>query len=350
MKCCWIRCAEKAIFRSQPINRSVDGVIHPRPWLALIAALLWTIFATSADGAEKMITIGSLNTADQFLDAFNGFKGRMAELGYREGQTVRYEYLNSQGNAEQLRTMTQKLVQDKVDMIVTTSTTATVAAAKATEGTRIPVVFLSAANTQLLVKGFSGSGNNVAGISSASLELTGKRFELLRELVPAAKRLVMPVDPKGVNYRMITEENREAAPKLGFAISELHVRSVDEMASAIGAANRKSYDAIFSPADTVVSAGIDWVVKQAVKEKLPTITALLVNVNHGCLATYASDYAALGKQGAVLADKILKGAKPAELPVEMPDKIKLALNLKTAKAIGLNVPKTMLLRADEVIE
>ena len=226
----------------------------------------------------------------------------------------------------------------------------TVVAAKATKSTGIPVVFLSAANTQLLVKGFSGSGSNLAGISSASLELTGKRFELLRDLVPGAKRMVMPVDPKGVNYRMIVEENREAAAKLGFVIAELHVRNVDEIAAAVRTISRKSYDAVFSPADTVVSAGIDWVVKQAIKEKLPTITALLVNVKRGCLATYASDYAALGKQGAVLADKILKGAKPADLPVEMPDKIKLILNLKTAKAIGLKIPQTMLLRADEVIE
>ncbi len=350
MKCCLTHCARKTISKVLPRIPSVNEGIYFKPWLALMVGLLWTVSAASTASAQKIITIGSLNTADQFLDAFIGFKRRMGELGYREGQTVRYEYLNSQGSADQLRNMTQKLVQDRVAMIVTTSTTGTVAAAKATEGTRIPVVFLSAANTQLLVKSFSGSGSNLAGISSASLELTGKRFELLRELVPGARRMVMPVDPKGVNYKMIIEENRAAALKLGFEISELHVRSVDEIASGVGAINRKTYDAIFTPADTVVSAGIDWIVKQAIKEKLPTITALLVNVNHGCLGTYASDYAALGRQGAALADKILKGASPADLPVEMPDKIKLALNLKTAKAIGLKIPKTMLLRADEVIE
>lgn len=162
--------------------------------------------------------------------------------------------------------------------------------------------------------------------------------------------MAVPVDPKGVNYGAIVEENRQAATKLGFVISEIHVRSVDEIAPAVRVITRKSYDAVFTPADTLVSAGIDWVVKQAIKETLPTITALLVNVNRGCLATYASDYTSLGKQGAVLADKILKGAKPAALPVELPDKIKLALNLRTAKAIGLQIPKTMLLRADEVIE
>jgi len=300
--------------------------------------------------AQKIYTIGSLNTADQFVDAFEGFKSRMAELGYKQGQNVRYDYLNSKGNAEVLRTMAQRLVQEKVDMIVTTSTTGTVTAVKATAGARIPVVFLSAANPQLLVKSFSGSGYNLAGISSASLELTAKRFELLKELAPGAKRLAMPVDPKGVNYQTIVEENRQASARLGIVISEIHVRSVDEIAQAVGTITRKSFDAVFTPADTLVSAGVDWVIKQVLKERLPAITALLVNVERGCLATYASDYNALGKQGAVLADKILKGAKPADLPIELPDKILLALNIKTAKAIGLKIPREILLRADETFE
>lgn len=345
-----IYCLGETNGRSQPKSRLATGLTRHRLWFVLIAAVMGFVPVAHGAVAQKIITIGSLNTADQFLDAFEGFKSRMAELGYKEGRTVRYEYHNSKGNADKLRASAQKLVQDNVNMIVTTSTTGTAAAAKATGGTGIPVVFLSAANTQLLIKDFSGSGSNLAGISSASLELTAKRFELLKELAPGAKRMAVPVDPKGVNYNVIVEENRQAAAKLGFVISEIHVRSVDEIAPAVGAITRKSYDAVFSPADTLVSAGIDWVVKQAIKEKLPSITALLVNVNHGCLATYASDYTALGKQGAVLADKILKGAKPAALPVELPDKIKLALNLKTAKAIGIQISKTMLLRADEVIE
>lgn len=346
MNCHWMQGVEKAIFRSH----ARSAVTHTKLWNVAIMTLMGVLSITNAAATDRILTIGSLNTADQFVDAVEGFKSRMAELGYKEGQSIRYEYHNSNGNPETLRTMAQKLIQDQVNMIVTTSTTATEAAVKATQSTGIPVVFLSAANTKLLVKNFSGSGNNLAGISSASLELTAKRFELLRELVPGAKRMVMPVDPKGANYRMIVEENREAAARLGLAISELHVRSLDEIARAVGAITRKSYDAVFSPADTLVTVGIDWVVKQAIKEKLPTITALLVNVKRGCLATYASDYAALGKQGAVLADKILKGAKPASLPVELPDKIKLSLNLKTAKAIGLKIPKAMLLRADEVVE
>ncbi len=345
-------------------NSLLNGVFSRRPefslrvlvsaartrvvFLGVVAILL----IGSADGvnAQKIYTIGSLNTADQFADAFEGFKSRMLELGYKEGQNVRYAYHNSKGNAEALRAMAQKLVDDKVDMIVTTSTTGTVVAAKATVGTRIPVVFLSAGNPQKLVKNYNTSGSNLAGISSASLELTAKRFELLRELYPRAKRIAMPVDPKGVNYQSIIAEIQESTPRLGYVVSEVHVLSVADVAKVAPSMTSKSYDGIFMPADSLVSEGIEELVRQSIKEKLPVVTSLLVNVKRGCLLTYASDYTALGKQGAVLADKILKGAKPADLPIELPDKILLALNSKTAKAIGLKIPKEILLRTDETFE
>jgi putative ABC transport system substrate-binding protein len=318
----------------------------------ILLGLTAIILLGSADrvNAQKIYTIGSLNTADQFVDAFEGFKSRMAELGYKQGQNVRYDYHNSKGNAEVLRTMAQKLVQDKVDMIVTTSTTGTVTAAKATVGTVIPVVFLSAGNPQKLVKNYNTSGSNLAGISSASLELTAKRFELLRELYPRAKRIAMPLDPKGVNYQAIIAEIQESTPRLGYVVSEVHVLSVADVAKVAPSITSKNYDGIFMPADSLVSEGIEELVRQSIKEKLPLATSLLVNVKRGCLFTYASDYTALGKQGAVLADKILKGAKPADLPIELPDKIHLTLNLKTAQAIGLKIPKELLLRADVTFE
>ncbi|MDP2604569.1 MAG: ABC transporter substrate-binding protein [Deltaproteobacteria bacterium] len=314
-----------------------------------VAAIFFLGVADRAS-AQNIYIIGSLNTGNQFADAFEGFKGRMAELGYKEGRNVRYDYHNSKGNAEALKSMAQKLVGDKVDMIITTTTTGTVAAAKATVGTRIPVVFLSAGNPQRLVKNYSTSGNNLAGISSASMELVAKRFELLRELYPRIKRVAMPVDPNGVNYQAIVAEINASTPKLGFIVSEIHVHKVADIAKVAPMIKSKDYDAIFSPVDSLVTEGIEPLVNQAIAEKIPSATSLLVNVKRGCLLTYASDYAALGKQGAVLADKILKGAKPSDLPIELPDKILLALNLKTAKAIGLKIPKNILLRTDETFE
>jgi putative ABC transport system substrate-binding protein len=300
--------------------------------------------------AEKIYSIGSLNTADQFITAFEGFRERMAETGYYDGKNVRYQYYNSRGNADLLRTIARKLVQEKVDMIVTSSTTGTVVAAKATEGTQIPVLFLSSGNPQVLVKSFVSSGTNLAGISSASLELMGRRLELLRELAPQAKRIALPLDRKNVNYKANLAEILEAAGKLNLSVSELPIASVEELVKTSSSINRKTYDAIFSSADSVITEGIDSLVNQAAKEKLPLITSLLVNVQRGCLATYAADYRALGKQGAVLAHKIFKGAKPADLPIELPHKINLVLNTNAAKTIGLTVPKALLLRADVIFE
>jgi len=340
----------KHIFSSRLKSASRVLVCAARRGVMLLtAALFFFGFAGHAD-AQKSYFIGSLNTADQFSNAFEGFKNRMVELGYKEGRNIRYAYHNSKGNSEALRAMAQQLVEDKVDMIVTTSTSGTVAAVKATVGSRIPVVFLSAGNPQKLIKNYSTSGNNLAGISSASVELTAKRFELLRELYPRAKRIAMPIDPKGVNYQAITAEIQESTPRLGYIVSEVHVHSVAEIANAAHSITSKNFDAIFHPADTLITEGLDSLVKQGIKEKLPSVTSLLVNVKRGFLLTYASDYAALGRQGAVLADKILKGAKPADLPVELPDKILLALNLTTAKAIGLKIPREILLRADETFE
>ena len=330
----------------------------PRANRTLIAKLfiLWTVAialitsTASQAAAQKIYSIGSLNTGDSFINAFEGFRERMTELGYRERQNVRYQYYNSRGNEELLRSIARKLVHDKVDLIVTSSTTATVAAARATQGTPIPVVFLSAGNSQKLFKSFSGSGNNLAGISSASLELTGKRFELLKELAPSNKRIAIPLDPNGVNYKAIVAEVEATAPKFGLAYSEIHVRRVEEIGTIAQSITRKKYDAIYHPPDSLVTEGVQQVIDQAIREKLPLLTSLLVNVKRGCLATYAADYPALGKQAAALADKIFKGIKPSELPIELPYKLNLVLNLATAKAIDLKISKEILLRADQVFE
>ncbi|MSP41499.1 MAG: hypothetical protein EXR70_23685 [Deltaproteobacteria bacterium] len=313
-----------------------------------IGVLLFGV-AGNAHG-QKQFSIGSLNTADQFTNSFEGFRARMAELGYRDGYNVRYQYYNSRGNDELLKTLAQKLAQDKLDLIVTSSTSATVAEAKATEASRTPVLFLSAGNPQKLVKSFASSGSNLAGISSGSLELMGKRLELLREIAPKAIRVAMPMDINSVNLAANSQEVAEAAARFGFKVVELKVASPEELDKLAASIQRKNFDAIFTPADSMVSNGIEGLAKAAMSERLPLISSLLVLVKKGALASYAADYAALGSQGAVLADKILRGARPASLPIELPRKYKLAINLKTAKTIDLRIAKEILLRADDVID
>lgn len=320
----------------------------------MVATLLCAgalLTSASHGWAQKSYNIASLNVADPYIVAFNGFKARMADLGYRDPKTVRYQYYNARSDEKLLRTVAHKMVQEKVDLIVTSSTVATLASAKAAEGSGIPVIFLSSGNPQALVNSFAGSGRNLAGISSGSVELTGKRFELLRRLYPKARTVALPLDPKGVNYKTIVNETGASAERLGFRIWEIGVSSNEEIERLAPAIARKSADAIFIPPDfRVTGEGADVLIRQALKEKLPLITSLLPNVQQGCLATYAADLFGLGQQGAGLADKILRGAKAGDLPIELPRKYTLAFNAATAKAIDLKIPKDLLLLADKIYE
>jgi len=156
--------------------------------------------------------------------------------------------------------------------------------------------------------------------------------------------------PQGVNYRGNLAAVREAAKKIGLVIKEVNASSRDELMLVIRTITRKAADAILLQPDAFFAKNIEVVVQQSMKEKLPVIPALINNVKRGALATYSPDYSALGEQGAMLVNRILRGAKPADLPIEQPLKLVLVINLKTAKAIGLKVSKELLIRADEVIE
>lgn len=319
---------------------------------ALLVALQVLLFFTGSQfaSAQKVYHIGALVAEDQFLPAFEGFKKRMAELGYQEGKNIKYDFHNAKGDQDGVQKLAQKMVQSKPDLIVTSSTTATVPVAKLTAGTHLPVVFLSAGNPLKFVKSYASSGNNVTGISAASLDLTAKRLELLSELAPWVKRVVSLNHPRGVNYRENLVAVREAARKVGLTIKEVNASSQEELRLAIGAITRKEADAILLQPDAFFARNIDVIVHTAIKERLPVITPLIANVKRGTLATYSPDYFAIGQQGAVLVDKILRGARPGDLPIEQPLKLSLVINLKTARAIGLKIPKDILLRADEVIE
>jgi len=301
--------------------------------------------------AQKVYRIGGLAADDLFVPAFEGFKKKMAELGYVEGQNITYGLHNGKGDRDGLKKLSQKLVQEKPDLIVTSSTTATAPVAKASAETNIPVVFLSAGNPLRFVKSYSSSGNNLTGISTSSIDMTEKRMELLKELAPGIKKVITLHRPEGENYEANLKATREAAKRLGLELVEVNVTSSEEL---IGRPprllTRKVGEGVMIPPDAILNAAQRKIFPQLIGEKLPSIAVNIGNVQAGALAAYAADYFALGQQGAVLVDKVLKGAKPADLPIEMPFKLKLVINLKTAKAIGLKIPREILVRADEVIE
>lgn len=305
---------------------------------------------TSSVQAQKVYRISALVADDQFVPAFEGFKKKMAQLAYTEGKNINYEFHNAQGSPESLKTLAQKLVQDKPDLIVTSSTTATVPVAKLTKGTNLPVVFLSAGNPLAFVKSYASSGNNLTGISTSSIDLTGKRMELLRELDPKVRRVISLHHPQGASYKENLQALEEAGRKQDFVLVHINASTEQERRSAISGLSRAMGDAVFIPPDAFIIAAIQEIVHQSIKERIPTIAPTVVDVQRGALATYGADYYSLGQQGAVLVDKVLKGAKPTDLPIEQPAKLKLVINLKTAKAIGLKVPRDILVRVDEVIE
>jgi len=318
----------------------------------IISVVAGLLLAAAPCHAQKVFHICALVGEDQFVPAFEGFRGKMAELGYVEGKNVRYSLYNAKGDMDGLKMLAQKIVQQKPDLIVTSSTTATAPVAKLTAGTDLPVVFLTAGNPLKLVKSYSSSGNNLTGISSSALELTEKRLALVREFAPMVKRIVFLTNGKATNFEEYLAATRDTASKFNFDMTEIELLGAnrDEVKKHIGRITRKAGEAVVVPPDASLVGSIEFISAQAVKERLPSIGPNVQTVRRGMLAAYSSDYYSLGRQGAKLVDMILRGAKPADLPIELPQKLQLAVNLKIARAIGLKPAKEILLRADELIE
>lgn len=319
--------------------------------LRFALSLLLAAMGLSEASAQKAYHVGALVADDQFVPAIEGFKKKMAGMGYEEGNNVRYEIYNAKGDLETIRKIAQKMVQEKPDLIVTSSTTATSPVVKLSAGTDIPVVFLSAGNPLALVKSYASSGNNVTGISTASIDLTGKRLELLKDLVPGVKKVISFHNPDGESYHESLRVTRDWAKKLGLNLVEVDVTSSAELVRWVKEhLNRKLGDGIVYQPDAVIQSTIPTVLRDFIRARIPSIAINTARVKEGALAAYGPDYYALGQQGAVLVDKIRKGVRPTDLPIEQPFKLNLVINLKTAKAIGLKIPKEILIRADEVIE
>jgi putative ABC transport system substrate-binding protein len=325
--------------------KSLRRIVFVAVFLIMCPAHAWT---------QKIFRVGALVADDQFVQAIAGFQERMTELGYVEGKNIAYDLQNSKGDQDLLAKLAESLLQRKPDLIVTSSTTASVPIAKLTKGTDLPVVFLSAGDPLRLVKSYASSGNNLTGISSSSVELTAKRMELLKKLAPRVKRVILLIDTAaiGINHERLTSDAEEAAKRLELETVRLniHTKNPDEMKQKIPLIKRSLGEALLVPPVATIVASTEAIARQAVKEKLPHVGPNVETVNRGLLAAYSSNYHSLGQQGAALVDKILKGAKPTDLPIEQPFKLHLRLNMQTARAIDLKVPKEILLQADEVIK
>ena len=315
-----------------------------------VAVIGWPV-AARAQQAVKSYRIGFLwDSPEAFPEAIQAFRQGLRDLGYIEGRNLNIEYRWAKGVPDQMRAMAEELVRLKVDVIVTPSSIYTGAAKRATS--TIPIVFFSHADPlgSSHVASLAQPGGNATGLSLMMTETNVKLLELLKDAIAGLGRVAVVYDPATPSHGPGLRAVEAAAPALGLVLQALPVRSATEYEGAFAAMTRERADAVLFLSTPLYIAGARRLADLALAHKLPSIYAPREHVEVGGLMSYGPVRADLWRRGAIYVDKILKGAKPADLPVEQPTKFDLAVNLKTAKALGLTIPEAFLLRADKVIE
>jgi putative tryptophan/tyrosine transport system substrate-binding protein len=312
----------------------------------------WPMAARAQQQSAKSARIGFLTRkTDASVSAqIEAFRQGLADRGWVEGRNIRIEYRDAEGKVERLVALAEELVALNVDVIVTVDTPPTQAAKQATS--TIPIVVAVSADPvgAGLVQSLAHPGGNTTGLSLLAPETDQKTLELLKEVLPKAKRVAMMFDPKnqGMMFRLRATES--AASKLAIELQSIPAPGARELDDALAAAAVNPPDAVIvlSP---IYAAYRDEIGGFVTKTKIPlSFDTRGLAAEPGALLSYGADISALLRRAATFVDKILKGAKPADLPVEQPTRFELVINLKTAKALGLNIPQTLLATADDVIE
>jgi putative tryptophan/tyrosine transport system substrate-binding protein len=312
------------------------------------ATAAWPL-AARAQQAGKLPTIGFLGTdASVWRPWTDAFVKRLRELGWIEGRTIAIEYRWSQGRAERITEIAAEFIHVKVDVIVTTGTA--VAIVKQATAV-IPIVFAVADDPVGggLVASLARPGGNVTGLSLQGSDLAGKRLELLREVVPGLRRLAIMFDS---GYPAAVLENgavQAAARTLGLEVASHEIRRADDISPVVEAFKSRA-DALYVVENALVAANRTRIITFVLSARLPAIFNNRDYVQARALMSYGPNYPNQFRRTAELVDKILRGTKPGDIPVEQPTRFELVINLTTAKALGLTVPESFLLRADEVIE
>jgi len=323
--------------------------------LCSVGALLLALsIPTTAQQSGKMPRVGLLlpwspasGVSLSFLEAFNA---GLHEVGYGEGRNLAIEHRYAEGVSERFPKLAAELVQRKVDIIVTTAGPPSRAAMQATN--TIPIVFTQVSDpvAEGLVASLARPGGNITGLSQIGPELAGKRLELLKEAFPKISRVAVLRPSSSRSSIAQFKETRVAAKAMGVEVQSLEWRSFDDIAGAFKAAAAGRADALIVLQSAFMNTHRTRIVELATKSRIPTMFAERTHVESGGLMSYAPSFSDLQRRAARYVDKILKGVKPADLPVEQPTKFELVINLKTAKQIGLTIPPNVLARADRVIK
>jgi putative ABC transport system substrate-binding protein len=304
-----------------------------------------------AQQARKVRRIGYLSPNSELSARDRMFVEGLRELGYVDGKNIFIEYRFAGGQFKKLPALASGLVRLNVDVIVAGVTQASLAAKGATK--TIPVVMLAVSDPVAsgLVPSLARSGNNITGTSSQIAEVQGKSLELLKEIVPDLRRAAVLWNPGNAIFQaQMLQSAKEAAIALGLELHEFGARNTKELDGAFEAIKNAQVGALLVLGDPILRAYRERIIEFAAKNRLPAIYATEEHAEAGGLVTYGPDMDAQFRRGAVYVDKILKGAKPADLPIEQPTKFNFAINLKTARALGLQIPPGLLVRADRVIE
>ena len=323
-----------------------------RSALPLIACLIGFATAASAWAAERarLVKIGALTESWGPTAAIVGLRDGLQALGYRENEHFVIGVRFTQGNLDELPEAARALVQRGSDLIVTSGGDDAARAAKLATAT-LPIVFMGGSDPVAsgLVKSFARPGGNVTGVADMGVETAAKRLELFHELVPGLKRVLFVYNATDSYALTALASNRDVARRLGLTLVEKPVRSQTEALAVIKAARAPEVDGLFAPPRLSLNIP-GFILEIGPARTLPTMFHDPFFVERGGLASYSASNYEVGRQAARIVGKIMKGAKPADVPVEQPTEFELVVNLKTAKALGLTVPPSIMVRANRIIQ
>ena len=316
----------------------------------LVLAILATPLVVEAQPAKTMYRIGVLSPGASPPGPLEAFREGLRDLGYVDGQTVVIEWRFAEGKNEQLPALADELVRLKVDVIFAVNTSAARAAKKAT--TTIPIVIARLADPVKtgLVPSIAHPGGNITGLSSISEELATKRLQMLKEVLPGVSRMAILFNAENPGHLTVVRETVGVSTQLGLELQTLGVRGASDLPGAFQAITRGRAGALFVMDDVAITLLRVPILNQAAMHSLPVAAQYKEFAEAGALFTFAHDLTAEYRRGAYYVHRILRGAKPADLPIEQPTKFELIINMKTAKAFGLTIPASVLLRADRLIE
>jgi ABC-type uncharacterized transport system substrate-binding protein len=335
-------------FRSVECGLRIGSTLAPI--LALALAVVTAPFVAEAQHAGNLLRLGVVLYGGPYYATLNGLREGLKTLGLEEGKRVALVIRDAKGDLKAAEAAAQALEQEGVSLIVSITTSVSLAVKRGTQ--QVPVVFVAGTDPVAagLVESIAKPGGRLTGIHFLSTDLTAKRLEILKELLPRLRRVITFYNPNNPGARLAARSALAAGQKLRVEVVERQVSSVEALVAAVRGLKAKQWDAYFFLADAMVVSQAQLIIDAATVIRLPAMAQDPELAAKGALACYGISYREVGREAATYVQRILAGTSPRDLPVQAIDRLGLAVNLKTAKALGVTIPQSILVRADEVIQ